>query len=178
MMRVNLRGDRGAGPDVGAGRRCPRGPWRSSPNAAVPPTPIVRRMERRIDLSNLDLDRAAVLIAERVPGWSAWGLTVHPPTWMDNEAEWPQPLLLDRSEIQRPRSVGLLVEGRGDLVFAQFVLYAGGWADADHSPDGEDIVCEYVELDDVEEFGPVLDRVVVRLRPRDGAPRRLPGERE
>jgi hypothetical protein len=125
-------------------------------------------MDRRIDLSNLDLDRAAILIAERVPGWSAWGLTLHPPTWMDNEAEWPRPLLLDRQEVRRPMSVGLLVEGREELVFAQFVLYARGWADADHFPSGgEDIVCEYVELDDVEEFGPLLDRVVVRLRSRD-----------
>ena len=124
-------------------------------------------MERRIDLSNLDLDRAADLIADRVPAWSLWGLTVHPPTWMDNEAEWPRPLVLDRGEVRRPMSVGLLVEGRAELAVAQFVLYAGGWADVDHLPlGGDDVVCEYVELDDVEAFGPLLDRVVVQLRPR------------
>ena len=122
-------------------------------------------MERRIDLSNLDLDRAAGLIAERLPEWSTWGLTVRPPTWMDNEAGWPRPLHLERREVRSPMSLGLQVEGQEELVFAQFVLYAGGWADADYLPaGGEDLICEYAELDDVAEFGPLLDRVVIQLR--------------
>ncbi|GIM98154.1 hypothetical protein [Paractinoplanes toevensis] len=128
-------------------------------------------MERRIDLSNLDLDRAAVLIAERVPVWSAWGLTVRPPTWMDNDVEWPAPLHEDRRETRRPMSVGLAIEGRTEFVFAQFVLYAGGWADADYLPAGaEDPVCEYVEMEDAEELGPLLDRVVAQLRSSDDSP--------
>ncbi|MEV7045671.1 hypothetical protein [Amycolatopsis sp. NPDC051061] len=60
-------------------------------------------VERRIDLSNLDLDRAAVMVAARCAGW-ADVIIIHP-------------------GIDEPAS-------------------------------------EYVELGDVEEFGPVFDRVV------------------
>jgi hypothetical protein len=41
------------------------------------------------------------------------------------------------------------------------VLYAGGWADVSVVHPGiDEPVSEYVELDDVEEFGLVVDRVV------------------
>jgi hypothetical protein len=44
---------------------------------------------------------------------------------------------------------------------AEFVLYVGGWADVSVIHRGIDEPAgEYVELDDVEEFGSVLDRVV------------------
>jgi hypothetical protein len=128
---------------------------------------IVPTVERRIDLSNLDLDRAAVLIADRVPLWLSWGLTVSPPTWMDNEAEWPRPLLVDRQQVRNPMSLGLQVEGPELVAFAQFVLYAGGWADADHlSPGDDDVVSERVELDDAEDFGPLLDRIISPFAPK------------
>ena len=131
-------------------------------------------MERRIDLSNLDLDRAAGLISERASTWSAWGLTVRPITWMDNGSGWPKPLVMDRSEVARPMSAGVQIEGSEEFVFAQIVLYAGGWADADYFPSGgNNIVCEYAELDDASELGPLLDRVVPQLRPSDEvSPRR------
>jgi hypothetical protein len=128
-------------------------------------------MERRIGLSNLDLDQAEALIAERVPRWSAWGLIVSPPTWMDDAADWPRPLLLERREVHRPMSLGLQVEGQAGFVFAQFVLYAGGWADADYLPPGtENPISEYVELDDAAQFGQLLDRVVDQLRSGEPAP--------
>ncbi|MFK0244069.1 hypothetical protein ACIQUM_05170 [Amycolatopsis azurea] len=49
----------------------------------------------------------------------------------------------------------------GNAGEAGFVLYAGGWADVDVIHPGiDEPAAEYVELNDVEEFGPVLDRVV------------------
>jgi hypothetical protein len=78
-------------------------------------------------------------------------------TWMDNAVPWPAPLLRDRSQARRPMSLGLRVHG--DAVEAEFVLYAGGWADvAVIHPGIDEPIAEYVELDDVEEFGSVLDR--------------------
>ncbi|MGI8647603.1 MAG: hypothetical protein DLM55_00820 [Acidimicrobiales bacterium] len=116
-------------------------------------------MERRIDVSNLDLDRAASIIAARRSGWYAVGLTADMLTWMDNDAEWPAPLLTDRSQIQRPMSLGLRISG--DAGEAEFVLYAGGWADTGYAPPGSDeLTSEYFELDNAEEFGAVLDRVI------------------
>ncbi|WP_328424422.1 hypothetical protein OG470_14015 [Micromonospora sp. NBC_00389] len=45
-----------------------------------------------------------------------------------------------------------------------FVLYAGGWVDVDYVAAGSDaVVSEHVELDDVEQFRAVLDRVVAHL---------------
>ncbi|WP_153029692.1 hypothetical protein [Amycolatopsis sp. YIM 10] len=116
-------------------------------------------MERRIDLSNLDLDRAAEMVAARCAGWRERGLMVAELTWMDNDVSWPAPLLRDRGLVSRPKSLGARVHGEAGE--AEFVLYAGGWADVMViHPHIDEPASEYVELDDVEEFGSVLDRVV------------------
>jgi hypothetical protein len=61
-------------------------------------------------------------------------------------------------------SVGVRVTREKPFAEAQFVLYAGGWADADYAADGyEEVVSEYVELDDAAQLGDVLDRVVAKL---------------
>jgi hypothetical protein len=115
-------------------------------------------VERRIDLSNLDLDQAADIIAGRQPNWLTLGLIAEPLTWMDNEADWPRPLLTDRAQAQRPMSLG--VHLRGEATEAEIVLYAGGWADADLVRwASAETSCEYAELDDVNDFGPFLDRI-------------------
>lgn len=115
-------------------------------------------MLRRIDLSNLDLDLAAALIAQRSPAWHSRGLTIEPITWMDHDAPWPAPLLTDRNQAIRPMSLGLRL--RGPDSEAETVLYAAGWADLDYvRPGSEDVISEYIELETAEEFGPVLDRV-------------------
>ncbi|MEV7099332.1 hypothetical protein AB0M80_41550 [Amycolatopsis sp. NPDC051045] len=120
-------------------------------------------MERRVDLSNLDLDRAAVLVDARRAGWRELGLVADELTWMDNDVSWPAPLLRDRGQARRPMSLGVRVHG--DAGEAEFVLYAGGWADVSVIHPGIDgPTAEYVELDDVEEFGSLLDRVVGLLR--------------
>lgn len=127
-------------------------------------------MERRIDLSNLNLDQAADFIARRQMRWLALGLTAQAPTWMDNDAAWPAPLLTDREQVRRPMSLGLTL--RGGSSEAQFVVYAGGWADVDYLPAGSnDVITEYAELDDVHDFAALLDRVVPRLTEPPRVPR-------
>jgi hypothetical protein len=121
-------------------------------------------VDRRIDLSNLDLDVAASLVAERRPVWLRSGLSVRAVTWMDNDAEWPRPLLIERSRVRRPMSLGVRVDREEPYGEAEFVLYAGGWADVDYVAAGSDaVVSEYVELDDAQQFGSILDRVVAQL---------------
>jgi hypothetical protein len=123
---------------------------------------IVGVVERRIDRSNLDLDRAAIIVAARRTGWLALGLAVDELTWMDNDPRWPAPLLRDRRQAHRPMSLGVRVHA--DARDAEFVLYAGGWADAIYIHPGiDEPASEYSELDDAEEFGPFLDRVIACL---------------
>lgn len=115
-------------------------------------------MLRRIDLSNLDLDHAACLIARCTPAWLSRGLTIDPITWMDNGTGWPAPLLADRNQAIRPKSLGLRLRGQDSE--AEVVLYAGGWADLDYArPGSDEVISEYIELETAEEFGPVLDRI-------------------
>jgi hypothetical protein len=121
-------------------------------------------VERRVDLSNLDLDQAAGIIAERRRRWVELGLTPGAQTWVDNDAGWPTRLLTDRSQARRPMSVGVRVGREAPYAEAVFVLYAGGWVDVDYVAAGSDaVVSEHVELDDVEQFRVVLDRVIARL---------------
>ncbi|WP_103349868.1 hypothetical protein [Amycolatopsis sp. CA-128772] len=123
------------------------------------PIVTVGGVERRIDLSNLDLDRAAAMVAARCAGWRERGFVTAELTWMDNDASWPAPLLQDRGQAGRPKSLGVRVHG--DAGEAEFVLYAGGWADVlVLHPGIDELASEYVELNDVEEFGSVLDRIV------------------
>ncbi|MBB5909181.1 hypothetical protein [Actinoalloteichus hymeniacidonis] len=118
-------------------------------------------MERRIDLDNLDLDQAALLVDQRRRRWSAAGITVARITWMDAHDGWPRPLYENRRLVRRPMSLGLELDGTGGS--AWIVLYAGGWADVDLMVGDADPVAEYVEPATVAEFGPLLDRVSDRL---------------
>jgi hypothetical protein len=52
----------------------------------------MRRVEGRVDLSNLDLDKAAAMVVDRRAGWLALGLAVDELTWMDNDMQWPAPV--------------------------------------------------------------------------------------
>lgn len=85
-------------------------------------------MERRIDLSNVDLDACRVVIDVRRDRWAKAGLRLRPLTWMDNLAAWPRPLVENRSEVLSPMSLGMTLD-RADGAEAEVVVYAGGWAD-------------------------------------------------
>src|SRR4051812_42500516 len=120
-------------------------------------------MERRIDLSNIDVDVVAKHIEDRLLSWKESGLIAGSITWLDNEAESPRPLVTNRAEVRRPMSVGLIMR-RAPTAEAEFVVYAGGWADvasmieSDQAP-----VNSYVELETAEQFLPILDGLVQRL---------------
>jgi hypothetical protein len=125
---------------------------------------MVWAVERRVDLSNLDLDRAAVIITDRCARWREFGFSVGALTWVDNDAGWPAPLLTDRGQVGRPMSVGVQMQRESPEAWALFVLYAGGWADVDYvAVDWDAVVAEYVELDNAEEFAAVMDRALARL---------------
>lgn len=120
--------------------------------------------ERRIDVPILDLDRVAAIIAGRRALWSsAHGLVADPVTWMDADADWPHPLLADRSQVASPMSIGVHIHG--DNGEALLVVYAGGWADAEYMRfDVDDsLISEYVEFDDADSVQALLDRVISHL---------------
>jgi hypothetical protein len=114
-------------------------------------------------VSNLDLDRAAEAVAVRLESWADLGITLLAPlTWVDFVAELPA-WTTDRSQMRRPKAFVARLQGHeGSL--AQVMLYAGGWVDVDLLPSSSsEIEVEYHELDDVEEFATLLDRVASRL---------------
>jgi hypothetical protein len=115
-------------------------------------------VERPIDRTALDLDHADAEIQGRWFVWTAAGLTVHPVTWTDDDAGRPAPLV-GRSEVRTPRSLGLRVSrpnARADMV-----LYSDGWTDvAVRRPDDDTVVHATAQLDSIEAFGALLDRVV------------------
>ncbi|MFJ5228146.1 hypothetical protein [Streptomyces sp. NPDC088400] len=78
----------------------------------------------------VDLDQAAVVIAERAARWLAAGLKVGQVTWRDETAPWPQRLETDRTLVRDPDSVGVLISGPRDAGLS-VVLFRGGWADVD-----------------------------------------------
>jgi hypothetical protein len=106
----------------------------------------------------VDLDEADHQIRRRWFVWTAAGLKVDPVTWTDRDAARPAPLVA-RSQIGAPRSLGLRVfrpNARADVV-----LYADGWADtAVRRPEAEATVHATAQVDSVEAFGVLLDRVV------------------
>ena len=115
-------------------------------------------VERPLDRTALDLDQAATEIERRWFVWTAAGLRVHPVTWTDRDAARPAPLC-ERSEISTPRSLGLRVSQPN--AGADVVLYADGWIDtAVRRPNTESVVHASAEVDSVDAFGSLLDRVV------------------
>jgi hypothetical protein len=115
-------------------------------------------VERPIDRVALDLDQADAQLQRRWFVWTAAGLTVHPVTWTDDNAGRPAPLVR-RSEVARPRSLGLRVSRPN--AHADIVVYADGWADmAVRRPDADGVAHETAQLESVDAFGALLDRVV------------------
>jgi hypothetical protein len=115
-------------------------------------------VERSLDRTVVDLDEAASQIQRRWFVWTAAGLRVDPVTWTDRDAAGPAPVV-ERAEVTTPRSLGVGVfrpNARADVV-----LYADGWADtAVRRPDTDATVHATAQVDSVEAFGVLLDRVV------------------
>jgi hypothetical protein len=137
-------------------------------------------VERPIEPTALDLDRADAEIQRRWFVWTAAGLAVHPVTWTDHDAGRPA-APVGRSDVTTPRSLGLRVSRPN--AHADIILYADGWTDiAVRRPDAGTVIHETAQLESVDGFGSLLDRVVELItwsgigrelsRP---APTRLPG---
>jgi hypothetical protein len=116
------------------------------------------RRPRRHYVVPMDLDEAKAEIERRWFVWTAAGLRVHPLTWTKREAARPRPLV-ERSEITTPHSLGLRVSRPNAQ--AEVVLYADGRTEtAVRRPDGDATLHETAQLDSVEAFGALVDRVV------------------
>ena len=115
-------------------------------------------MDRPVDLATVDLDQAVTEIQHRWFVWTAAGIKVHPVTWTDEDAGRPAPLV-GRSDVTAPRSLGLRVSRPN--AHADIVVYADGWSDvAVRRPDADDVIHATAQLDSVDAFGSLLDRVV------------------
>ena len=115
-------------------------------------------MDRHVDLTALDLDQADGEIQRRWFVWTAAGLKAHPVTWTDHDAGRPAPLV-GRSHVTTPRSLGLRVSRPN--AHADIVVYADGWADvAVRRPDADNVAHATAQLESVDDFGALLDRIV------------------
>ena len=104
-------------------------------------------MGRSADRTDLDLDQAAAEIQRRWFVWTAAGIRVHPITWAGGETERPCRAL--RWRASRPNAQ------------ADVVLSADGWAEtAVRRPGATSTVRATAQVDSVEAFGLLLDRVV------------------
>ncbi|MGQ7754429.1 hypothetical protein ACUN29_39295 (plasmid) [Streptomyces sp. WC2508] len=111
----------------------------------------------------VDLDEAAVVLAERTMGWTSAGLEVGRVTWRDAEAVWPQPLENDRARVHDPDSVGMVISGPAEAVLS-VVLFRGGWADVDFIADLDDAGCLPASgITSASDFGTRLDQWVTRV---------------
>jgi hypothetical protein len=120
-------------------------------------------VERRVDLSNVDLDAAATAIAQREASWRTRGFSIAAMTWTNNEDDWPRPVRTDRARVRRPMSLRLELR-RADGAEVEFEFYAGGWADVGtYDPTSGTVWQNSIELESSDNFGPLLDEVVAHL---------------
>ena len=104
-------------------------------------------MDRTADRTVLDLDQAAAEIQRRWFVWTAAGISVHPITWDGDETEASAQSL--RWRASRPNAQ------------ADVVLSADGWVETAVRRPGSDATAHAtVQVDSIEAFGLLLDRVV------------------
>ncbi|MFJ7279860.1 hypothetical protein [Kitasatospora sp. NPDC098663] len=111
----------------------------------------------------IDLDEVAAKVAARTPGWRAAGLVVGQVTWRDHSAPWTQRFVTDRSLVNDPDSIGVIVSGPAEAELS-VVLFRGGWADVDYF-DGMDNAGALPAsgIASAREFGVRLDGWVARV---------------
>jgi hypothetical protein len=105
----------------------------------------------------LDLDLAAAEVERRWFVWTAAGIRVHPITSAASETERPPPL------VARPGTSTWSLAWRASRPNAQadVVLHADGWVEtAVRRPDAAATVHATAQVDSVEAFGLLLERVV------------------
>jgi hypothetical protein len=78
----------------------------------------------------LDLDQVARELTRLRPGWAERGITAGQLTWRDAQAEWPKPIVTDRTTVAEPESVGMTLTAANGTQ-AILILWRGGWGDVD-----------------------------------------------
>jgi hypothetical protein len=112
---------------------------------------------RTVDRTVLDLDEAAAEVQRRWFVWTAAGIRVHPITWTGHETE--RPPLVGRPEAGTATSLRLRASRPNAQ--ADVVVYADGWVEtAVRRPDVAATAHATAQVDSVEEFGLLLERVV------------------
>ncbi|MGN8049120.1 hypothetical protein ACTJKO_05480 [Curtobacterium sp. 22159] len=82
----------------------------------------------------VDLDGLASRLLPDLQRWQQ-SVQVGPVTWRDENAEWPQPIVDDRSAVEVPESLGLRLWHGSDEF--EIVIWTGGWVDAGSFVEGE-----------------------------------------
>jgi hypothetical protein len=95
----------------------------------------------------IDLDALVTRLASTVEVWRR-SSRVQPFTWRDAEADWPQPIVTDRSSVRVPESLGIRLDREPDDEL-EIVVWTGGWADIGFLLGGEvtDLYAEFTDLD-------------------------------
>jgi hypothetical protein len=119
---------------------------------------------RSVDRTVLDLEQAAAEVQPRWFVWTAAGDSVNPITWSGGESE-PEGIT--------PRSLSWRASRPNAQV--DVVLYADGWAEtAVRRPGADATVHATAEVDSVEAFGLLLERVVELITWSGPGPRQRP----
>jgi hypothetical protein len=94
----------------------------------------------------IDLDELAHRLDRLRPEWQR-SATGGPLTWRDEQASWPQLIVRDRISVRVPESLGVRLQYGDDE--AEFVVWAGGWADTILALDGEatSLYSEFADVD-------------------------------
>ena len=95
----------------------------------------------------IDLDELLSRLGPMLEHWRRQA-TVGPPTWRDESASWPQPIVTDRATIDTPESVGFRLS-RDPYNEVDVVVWTGGWADVSIAVNGGTVArCpEFADLD-------------------------------
>ncbi len=108
---------------------------------------------------NIDLDRAAVVLVERISDWRRRGLDVGEPTWRDQCEGWPPQLKVDRAATVDPDSLGVRV--RHEEAEGAVVLFCAGFADFefwDGNAESEPVL-DAPDVLTLASYGELLDRL-------------------
>lgn len=120
-----------------------------------------------VETFGIGLDALAAALSARIPAWTAEGVRVGELTWRDRDARWPKPVVVDRSSIAFPESLGLILTLSGDatgdaMTQAQVVFWMGGWADVD-AVIRDVVFTDAPQVTDVDAGIAVAESVVARL---------------
>lgn len=95
----------------------------------------------------IDLDALVKRLESTAETWRQ-SAQVQPFTWRDAEADWPQPIVTDRSSVRVAEALGIRLDSDPDNEL-EVVVWTGGWADIGFLLDGE-VTTLYAEFSDLD----------------------------